>query len=171
MADNDETMVKLVSSDGQVISVTEDIARMSKTLSQMMDDLGLEDLDGGIPLVNISHATLLKIVEWCTHHKDDPPLPDDAPAKHTGEISDWDKEFTNVEQEALFEILMASNYLDIKGLLHLVLATIAFMIKGKTTEELREIFGIEGDFTPEEEEAIRKDNAWCEEAEAAMASA
>jgi len=34
------------------------------------------------------------------------------------------------------------------------------MIKGKSPEELRKLFNVENDFTPEEEEAIRKENAW-----------
>ncbi|KIH57029.1 Skp1 family, tetramerization domain protein [Ancylostoma duodenale] len=35
--------------------------------------------------------------------------------------------------------------------------------KGKTPEEIRVMFNITNDFTPEEEENIRKENAWCEE--------
>ena len=34
------------------------------------------------------------------------------------------------------------------------------MIKGKSPEEIRETFNIENDFTPEEEEEIRRENAW-----------
>jgi S-phase kinase-associated protein 1 len=34
------------------------------------------------------------------------------------------------------------------------------MIKGKTPEEIRKIFNIENDFTPEEEEEVRRENQW-----------
>ena len=37
------------------------------------------------------------------------------------------------------------------------------MIKGKTPEEIRKTFNIKNDFTPEEEEQVRKENEWCEE--------
>jgi len=37
------------------------------------------------------------------------------------------------------------------------------MIKGKTPEEIREMFNIEDDLTEEEKEQIRKENEWCEE--------
>jgi len=36
----------------------------------------------------------------------------------------------------------------------------ADMIKGKTPDEIRKIFNIKNDFTPEEEEEIRRDNQW-----------
>jgi S-phase kinase-associated protein 1 len=37
------------------------------------------------------------------------------------------------------------------------------MIKGKTPEEIRESFGIQNDFTPEEEAQIREENKWLDE--------
>jgi len=41
--------------------------------------------------------------------------------------------------------------------------TVAGMIKGKTPEDIRKTFNIKNDFTPEEEEQVRKENEWCEE--------
>ena len=37
------------------------------------------------------------------------------------------------------------------------------MIKGKNPEEIRKTFNIENDFTPSEQEELRKENEWCEE--------
>lgn len=34
------------------------------------------------------------------------------------------------------------------------------MIKGKTPDEIRKIFNIKNDFTPEEEEEVRRENQW-----------
>ena len=54
----------------------------------------------------------------------------------------------------------AANFLNIKSLLDLVCQTVADMIKNKSPQQIREIFNIKNDFSPEEEEAIRKDNEW-----------
>ena len=34
------------------------------------------------------------------------------------------------------------------------------MIKGKNPQQIRDLFGLENDFTPEEEEQIRREMAW-----------
>lgn len=57
----------------------------------------------------------------------------------------------------------ASNYLDIKPLLDVGCKTVANMIKGKSPEEIRKTFNITNDFTPEEEEQIRRENEWAED--------
>ena len=71
--------------------------------------------------------------------------------------------FLQVDQGTLFELILAANYLDIKGLLDVTCKTVANMIKGKTPEEIRKTFNIKNDFTPSEEEQVRKENEWCEE--------
>jgi S-phase kinase-associated protein 1 len=47
-----------------------------------------------------------------------------------------------------------------KGMLDLTCQTVAHMIKGKTAEEIRTTFNIKNDFTPEEEEEVRRENQW-----------
>jgi len=41
--------------------------------------------------------------------------------------------------------------------------TVANMIRGKSPEEIRKTFNITNDFTPEEEEQIRRENEWAED--------
>merc|ERR1712048_1119795 len=78
--------------------------------------------------------------------------------------SEWDANFIEVDQETLFELILAANYMDVKALLDLTCAKVASMIKGKTPEEIRTKFNIQNDFTPEEEEAVRAENKRAEEA-------
>jgi S-phase kinase-associated protein 1 len=57
----------------------------------------------------------------------------------------------------------AANYLEISTLLDEGCKIIANMIKGKSPSEIRRIFNIQNDFTPEEEEQIKRENEWAEE--------
>ena len=63
----------------------------------------------------------------------------------------------------LYGFLQAANYVDNKKLLDLTCQTVADMITGKTPEEIRKIFKIKNDFTPEEEEEVRPENQWASE--------
>jgi len=158
--------IKLQSSDGEVFDIDVEIAKQSVTIKTMLDDLGMEEgEDEVVPLPNVNAAILRKVVQWSTYHKDDPPLPeeDDNKEKRTDDISSWDADFLKVDQGTLFELILAANYLDIKGLLDDTTKTVANMIKGKAPEEIRKTFNIKNDFTPAEEEQVRKENEWCEE--------
>ncbi|CAJ0928517.1 unnamed protein product, partial [Mesorhabditis belari] len=171
MADAKKGMIKISSSDNEVYSVERDVIRLSTTINTLLQDLGM-DGDGvetenadPIPLQNVNSAILKKVIGWCQYHKDDPvPAEDsDSREKRTDDIPSWDVEFLKVDQGTLFELILAANYLDIKGLLEVTCKTVANMIRGKTVEDIRRTFNIKNDFTPEEEEQIRKENAWCED--------
>merc|ERR1719488_417530 len=143
--------IKLQSSDGEVFPVDVEIARQSVTIKTMLEDLGMEeDEDEVVPLPNVNAAILKKVIQWSTYHKDDPPPPEDDEnkEKRTDDISSWDSDFLKVDQGTLFELILAANYLDIKGLLDVTCKTVANMIKGKTPEEIRKTFNIKNDFTP-----------------------
>jgi hypothetical protein len=63
------------------------------------------------------------VLEYCDHHQTDPLPTGDEPSadesrKRTTDISEWDQKFITVDQEMLFEIILAANYLDIKPLLY-----------------------------------------------------
>ena len=47
-------------------------------------------------------------------------------------VDPWYADYVNIEQEILFELIMAANYLDIKPLLELSCAKVASMIKNKS---------------------------------------
>jgi S-phase kinase-associated protein 1 len=113
-------------------------------------------------------SILEKVVEWCKYHSNQQSEEIQKPLKSANlqecGVSEWDCGFVDVEQEMLFEIILAANYLDIKALLDLTCAKVASMIKGKTPEEIRKQFNIVNDFTPEEEAQVREENKWCEDA-------
>merc|ERR1712166_933569 len=96
----------------------------------------------------VDSKILIKVIEYCKYR---PLLP-------THRLPS-----SQVDDETLFNLILAANYLDIKPLLDLTCKTVADEIKGKTPEEIRIRFNIKNDFTPEEEEEVKRENAWCEE--------
>jgi S-phase kinase-associated protein 1 len=158
-------MIKLKSSQGDLFIVEKDVCMMSNLLKNMIEDTGSDE---EIPLPNVKSGVLQKVIDYCKHHKDSPAEEIQKPLKshlllECG-VSDWDHDFVSIEQEVLFELILAANYLDIKCLLDLTCAKVASMIKGKTPEEIRQQFNISNDFTPEEEAQVREENKWCEDA-------
>lgn len=156
--------LSLTSNDGAVLIVEREVAFRSLLIKNMLEDI--PGSDQSIPIPNVNEAVLRKVIEWCEHHKGDPPstdADDTDSRKKTTDIEEWDSKFMQVDQEMLFEIILASNYLDIKPLLDVGCKTVANMIKGKSPEEIRKTFNITNDFTPEEEDQIRRENEWAED--------
>jgi S-phase kinase-associated protein 1 len=114
--------------------------------------------DTPVPLPMVDSKILIKVIEYCKYHHNS-----EKQATAEEEVTNWDKDFVKVDDETLFNLILAANYLDIKSLLDLTCKTVADEIKGKTPEEIRVRFNIKNDFTPEEEEEVKRENAWCEE--------
>ncbi|KAJ3701297.1 hypothetical protein LUZ61_005002 [Rhynchospora tenuis] len=83
-----------------------------------------------------------------------------AAAKAKKDLENWDKAFINVDNEILHDVILAANYLNVAGLFDLACRAVADQIKGKHPEVIRQIFNIKNDFSPEEEEEIRRENGW-----------
>ncbi|CAN0914267.1 SKP1-like protein 1A [Linum grandiflorum] len=140
-------LITLISSDDQIFEVEESVAKESQTIKHMIED----DCAGGdIPLPNVESKILAKVIEYCKKH-----IETDA-----AELKQWDEDFAKVDHAILFDLILAANYLDIKGLLDLTCQTVADMIKGKSPEEIRTMFNIKNDFTPEKKKEVRRKNQY-----------
>ncbi|KAH8254816.1 hypothetical protein KR032_012305 [Drosophila birchii] len=153
-------IIRIESSDSVVFEVDYEIIKCSETIRKALEDLGDEDDVGVLPVPKVNSIILKKIIIWANHHKRDAPMvveDDQNTALRTDDIHPWDINFLNVDQNTLFDLILAANYLNIQGLLEIAYKTVANMIKGKTTEEIRQIFSLVNDFTPEEEEQVRRE--------------
>jgi S-phase kinase-associated protein 1 len=148
--DEESKMITLFSSDGERFEVTSEAAAMSQTIHHMMVD-GCVD-DEGVNLPNVGSEILAMVIEYCNRHVASPDEKED--------IRSFDDGFVKVDHHTLFDIIRAANYLDVKQLMDLCCQTVADSIVSKSVEEIRELFGIVNDFTPEEEAEIRKENQW-----------
>ncbi|CAK9315994.1 unnamed protein product [Citrullus colocynthis] len=146
--------IVLRSSDGETFDVDEIVAVESQTIKHMIED---DCADTVIPLPNVTSGILSKVIEYCKKHVE---TDDKDPQAVYETLKTWDAEFVKVDQNTLFDLILAANYLNIKSLLDLTCQTVADMIKGKTPEEIRKTFNIKNDFTPEEEEEVRRENQW-----------
>jgi len=174
MPDDFKNFVYLTSNDAKPVEfkVSRNAIMMSEFVSGQLEDLS--ETEKVVIPVNVNARTLKYVIDYVEHHHTNKAEPIEKPLK--GKIDDviaeWDKSFLftdlvkNHEEknhELLIDVIMAADILHIKDLLDLTCACVASMIKGKTPEQIRELFNIENDFTPEEEEKIREENRWCEE--------
>ncbi|KAM2676161.1 hypothetical protein EV1_002854 [Malus domestica] len=131
--------ITLKSSNDEMFKVEEAVAMESQTIKHMVED---GCAGNAIPLPNVTSAILAKVIEYCRKHREDERA---TAADGEKNVNEWDAEFMKIDQNTLYDLIMAANYLDIKG---------------KTPEQIRTTFNIKNDFTLEEEEKIRRENQW-----------
>lgn len=152
-------------SDNVLVIVEKEIALRSELIRNLAEDMGEgEATNQPIPLPMVSSTVLAKVYAWCSHHRSPGDLPDANDRPQWTEVGPWDREFfMQVDQQMLFDIIMAANYLDISDLLDMACQVVADSMKGLTPEELRQKFNLEDDLTREEKEQIRGENEWVED--------
>ncbi|KAL5822571.1 hypothetical protein ACOSQ3_020483 [Xanthoceras sorbifolium] len=143
-------VLKLRASDGELFEVKQTVAVQSEVLKLMVED---GCTGGDIPLDNLTGRILAKVLKDGDKEEYDEKEP-----------KEWGRDFIDaVHLDDLHRLLIAANYLNIKALLNCGCQKVADMIKGKSVEEINETFNVKNDLSPEEEEAIRRENAWAVE--------
>ncbi|KAJ4850924.1 hypothetical protein Tsubulata_042634 [Turnera subulata] len=136
--DNNKKMITLLSSDREEFVVEEVVAVQFQTIKHLIEDKC--SIDGSIPFPNVTGPVLSKVIEYCKKHSSD------SNKEEEKELEAWDAEFAEAHNHTGLAILiMAANFLDIKGFLDLVAQTLANMIKGKRPEEIRRMWNIKND--------------------------
>ncbi|KAM3276475.1 hypothetical protein ACQJBY_044712 [Aegilops geniculata] len=146
-----EKMVMLRSEDGVdfVLSEAEAEAQCGRKIKIMMkydsEDHIIPSDDGGGEInyclirLPVRGDTLSKVIDYSKMH-----------ASGSHDLTHWDAEFIAAfSHEALFDLILASEYLQIRGLIDLACQTIASKIKGKSPREICNIFNIKSVFPPE----------------------
>jgi len=157
-------MSVVIQCEDEAFTVDMDIAKQSVILKNMIEDVGSE---GNLNINNIKKDTMRRVIEFCKHYKESKlqtiQKPLQSPNLAEAINDSWYVEFIDLEKvDDIIDLVIAANFLDIDPLTELSCAKIASLIKGKSVEEIRKRFGIENDFTPEEEAQIREENKWAE---------
>ncbi|CAO4360518.1 unnamed protein product [Caenorhabditis nigoni] len=133
-------MLSFQTSDGQIVDAPKFIFFKSKVIQKaIISNRGMPpeliQLDG------VTVTTLKHIIHFLQHYKDAP-----NEVETPRELTDFDKEFFqsagNVE---LYNMTCAAHSMEIKLLIVATAAYIGKMAEGKSTEELRNMFGIPKD--------------------------
>ena len=79
-------------------------------IKNLREDLGYETTSAAaLPIPNVNGPVLSKIIEWCEHHRNDPPADateENESRRKSTDIEEWDQKFMQVDQEMLFEIIL-----------------------------------------------------------------
>lgn len=119
-------MVKITTNDSKVIQIPNDIGSKCGLIKNMIEDIQEEDLV--IPINNVSYEVLKKVFDFCSQ-----------------EVNTT--EYMKMEQEFLFEVTIAANYLQHETLLDECCKEIAHRLENKSVEEIREILQIPEDYS------------------------
>lgn len=159
-------MVKVECAHNEIVDVDADLAQYCEKLKFLGDGDTVKEPRLREPVVR-------KVVEYlavCKGRKLAPPVPgvdDGDKSKYAGNGGADDdaaiKEFLEENGSIVLELLVAADHLRIKSLVENASTAIGSMVQNMSTEQMRDLLGIRNDFTPQQEEQIRRENAWCEE--------
>lgn len=107
-----------------------------------------------IPVPNVNSPVLAKVVEYLELHAVA------ASADALLVLSKWDRLFMEANHESLFELVLAADFLEIESLLRLACGEMEDLLAGKSPAEIREMFKVRAEPTPDEMDEIRRDYPW-----------
>jgi S-phase kinase-associated protein 1 len=87
-----------------------------------------------IPVPNVTADVLAKVVDYMTHFHKEPMTAITTPLRSnvlSEMVQPYYVEFVNVPRNMLFDLVAASNYMNVKPLLDLTCLATAVLIKGK----------------------------------------
>lgn len=141
-----DTVVLVSLVDGEKFTVARGVADMCGLVRNIIADIEVNDGESlpPLPIPDVKGRILALVIKYCEHHHANPDLY--RATRHPDAIDDlvpWDLEFCNVDNETLFDLVNAADFLKAKSLLECLCKTIANLIKGKTAEEIRAKFNIQ----------------------------
>ena len=170
MAGRGQKKCILVSCDEQLFEVPVGALEMSKLIVQLLGEP--EHFDPQqlvhcpsfmrnrriVELPNITASVLAQVIEFCMYHFQNKPFIEiEKPLIQVLQFSDltteWDAAFVDKDPKQISELIMAANYLDIKGLMDLCCAKVAWMIMTMEAADVRKSFGIVNAIDPQTQKA------------------
>ena len=143
----EKKIIKLISSDNVDFVLPYKVAMMFAFIKNMID---VTEENTPINIPNVKSTELKKVIDYVTYYCD--KAEDDEK---------WDeKYFGPLNFQEILDVIMAANFMNNPRLVNRGCKAAANFLKGKSVEELRKILNVKNDFTPEEEEQVRKEAEW-----------
>lgn len=177
-----QKVIEIETNDNKIFILDADFVSLSPFFKEIAD---VEIVENGNNIVNVVFASWVmnKIIEYIFFRNDNPIIIDELDELDFDEDKEYrdPKRFNFTDEENAFlegnrfvegdydflnyhnSIIDAADFLQLTCCIKLFARFWASKLNGKSVEEMRFIMNIENDFTPEEEEAIRKEHAWIDE--------
>ena len=155
--------IVLVSKEGIKSSTSSLISNLSGLIYNVLQDYPENE---EIPLPFVANELLVHILSFANHHNFTPPEPPKKPVVSSNLTDEWDVTFIDqFNEDQIIELVLATNYLDLKSLLDICLVKLACKFKDKTAQDIRRDYNIEEELTPEVEEKLKAEFPWAMEGE------
>jgi len=160
------TMIRMITKDKEVLEVAEKTVMAATAMKDIINNLGKDAImESGIDLPPISMAQLKAVVKWVEDHEGKPEydwsVDEITNERNWAKLTDEDKKYLEpMELAEYIELLDAAHFMGVESLRWSVTQSIAGKIKDKSVDEIRAYFNEPDDLTPEEKEAIRKEDIW-----------
>ncbi|CAI2380824.1 unnamed protein product [Moneuplotes crassus] len=154
--------IVLISKEGERHEVEGEFRNMCNLVRESLEDM--ED-QNEIPLPIVPSQHIKWIIEYCQRHKFKESDEVKAPlaSNKLEDILDDPKDIEFLESLSLDEktdFMNNCDYLNIPSLVELLAISIASCFRCKDFNQIKEEFGVDGEFNEEEEEKLKKDYQW-----------
>lgn len=129
-------LIKLQTSDRKVFEVNRELVRSIEAIEAMVENLGEDELgDKAITLKEVDSACFGKIMQWLLY------------MHHSGNVTPvemalYKTKFVDDNQDIIFELIHAANFLGIKDLMAILCQNVASQFENKGTHEICDKFAI-----------------------------
>ena len=142
-------LINIQTSDSEIVEVEWVAAQQSQIIRKMLDDLSIEE--NIIPISNekVTGPVFKKALVWMENNRGYPDFKKDKDdelikKKKWNQLSEWENQYIEMPVEDMVILLVCGNFLEIEGLVSLMIRAIALKINAnRSEEEIRKTYKIE----------------------------
>lgn len=144
--EEEDFLIEIVTSDDQTMKIKKSYCEKIETIKSCLDDMAPNLPTNPIPIPNVTKPVMEKVLQYCKLCE--------SPKNEKDGLQD---KFLEMEQEFLYELILAANILNFEELLDISCRKIADQVRGRTPEEIRDILCIDKEDLSDQEEIPEPD--------------